>query len=201
MGLAGGGNDGSGGGRGGLRQVALDTTADGIADTTRRPLIRPTRPHPQNPNSDPTSRLPVPTHPCSPRGTAPARTRTSLVRRAGEGGRARRAVTRRARSAMSYELGVEMDRGAGPLHRTLYVRVMPRLTISNRSGLVLQVPPLPQPPRATLGRRACGCARAHERARRPGTRARRPGPILDPAGVWWEWVRSARRRARTTRRR
>ena len=42
---------------------------------------------------------------------------------------------------MSYELGVEVDRGAPPLHRTLYVRLMPRLTISNRSGLVLQVPP------------------------------------------------------------
>jgi hypothetical protein len=40
---------------------------------------------------------------------------------------------------MSYELGVEVDRGAPPLHRTLYVRVMPRLTISNRSGLTLQV--------------------------------------------------------------
>ncbi len=42
---------------------------------------------------------------------------------------------------MSYELGVEVDRGAPPLHRTLYVRLMPRLTISNRSGLILQAHP------------------------------------------------------------
>ena len=62
---------------------------------------------------------------------------------------------------MSYELGVEVDRGAPPLHRTLYVRVMPRLTISNRSGLTLQV-----------GRLSRVRTRKHARAR-PDARAPR----------------------------
>ena len=42
-------------------------------------------------------------------------------------------------SELSFELGVDIGRGSPPYHRSLYLHLMPRLTLVNDTGMILQV--------------------------------------------------------------
>jgi hypothetical protein len=55
-------------------------------------------------------------------------------------------------------VGIEINHGAVPLHRSAYLNIMPRLTVVNHSHLALEVPSAPPPPAAAPSRPLLDCA-------------------------------------------